>query len=326
MEHKRIIYILDYIRKYTDDTKCVSIKQIQTHLEQNYNIKSVSPITIRRDMDRLITLGYHITTEVGAHNTFFYRMKHNGFTFNEIRFLVDSVSINKYLSVDQKQHLIKKFEGLCSESEVRKLISRIQMNDLTPVGLNLLENLEQIHLIIAEKQKIDFEYGKYKGEQIEYYKKRRNMLPCQVIFFEDRFYLKCMNEEDEKVRTYRIDRMRKIHPGEKVKKTLIPPKPKGVVLDMFEPKYYENVKFRVKSFLVGDMKEKFGEYIHIRKDENDTDCNLIWVKVGISDSFFRWVMKYGSNIEILSPQSLRIQYQQELQKVLALYQDGKGVE
>lgn len=74
------------------------------------------------------------------------------------------------------------------------------------------------------------------------------------------------------------------------------------------------------------MKEKFGGYIHIRKDDNDTDCNLIWVKVGISDSFFRWVMKYGSNIEILSPQSLRIQYQQELQKVLALYQDGKGLE
>ena len=137
MEHERIIHILEYLRRNTDETRTVSIKQIQSHLDRNYNMQSVSPLTIRRDIERLTTMGYPITIKRGAHNTYLYQMETEGFTFNEIRFLVDSVSINKYLSVDQKQHLIKKFERLCSESDVRKLISRIQTNDLTPRYLNI---------------------------------------------------------------------------------------------------------------------------------------------------------------------------------------------
>lgn len=130
MEHERIIHILEYLRRNTDETRTVSIKQIQSHLDRNYNMQSVSPLTIRRDIERLTTMGYPITIKRGAHNTYLYQMETDGFTFNEIRFLVDSVSINKYLSVDQKQHLIKKFERLCSESDVRKLISQVQTNDL----------------------------------------------------------------------------------------------------------------------------------------------------------------------------------------------------
>lgn len=74
----------------------------------------------------------------------------------------------------------------------------IQTNDLTPPGLNLLENLEQIHLIIANRQKIDFEYGKQEKDGMKYYYKKRNMIPCQVVFFEDRFYLKCIHAETKR--------------------------------------------------------------------------------------------------------------------------------
>ena len=101
MEHERIIHILEYLRRNTDETRTVSIKQIQSHLDRNYNMQSVSPLTIRRDIERLTTMGYPITIKRGAHNTYLYQMETEGFTFNEIRFLVDSVSINKYLSVDQ---------------------------------------------------------------------------------------------------------------------------------------------------------------------------------------------------------------------------------
>ena len=50
MEHERIIHILEYLRRNTDETRTVSIKQIQSHLDRNYNMQSVSPLTIRRDI------------------------------------------------------------------------------------------------------------------------------------------------------------------------------------------------------------------------------------------------------------------------------------
>lgn len=320
MEHERIIYILEYLRRNTDETRTVSIKQIQSYLDHNYHLQSVSSLTIRRDIERLITIGYQIKIKKGAHNTFLYQMEPDGFTFNEIRFLVDSVSINKYLSVDQKQHLIKKFEQLCSESDVRKLISRIQTNDLTPPGLNLLENLEQIHLIIANRQKINFKYGKPDKDGMKYYNKKRDMIPCQVVFFEDRFYLKCINAATGEPRTYRIDRMKEIQAGETVSEMPKLPEPKGAILDIFSPKYYETVTLRIKSFLTGEMKEKFGSYLHIIPGRTTPEETTIRVTVGISDSFFRWLMRYGSYVELLSPEPLRKQFQEQLQEVVALYE------
>ena len=161
-----------------------------------------------------------------------------GFSFNEIRFIVDSISINKFLTAFQKKTLIKKFEGMCSDAEIRQLISRIVLNERCPSTLDLLENLDKIHRLIGERQKIDFEYGKYDEttKQIAYYYKKREMLPVSVIYFHERFYLKCLNEKDRKWRIYRVDRMKNILGGEE-SYVRLPPEDnyEGFVTDMFAP-------------------------------------------------------------------------------------------
>lgn len=319
MEHERIIKIHDYLRRYTNETKSVTIKDIQNHLE-NSGMQDVAPVTIRRDIDRLSLIGNDIQKKHGIHNTLRYSLINKGFTFNEIRFIVDSVSINKFLSSPQKQKLIKKFEGMCSESEVRQLISRISLNGRNLPNLDLLENLESVHRIISNRQKINFEYGKSNTNgELEYYSKKRDIVPVKVIYFDERFYLKCINAETQQLRTYRIDRMKNITGGEKVK--CIPKllKYDGVVLDMFEPEYFERVKFRVKRFLLDDMLEKFGNLASVQNDSEYADCVIIRVRIGISDSFYRWVMRYGSNIEIVSPDNIRSRFQEEIKKVLEIY-------
>lgn len=321
MEHERIIKIYEYLCRYTDETKSVTIKEIQDYLSDSGNMQNVSAVTIRRDLDRLSAMGNDIRKENGAHNTAVYSLVNKGFTFNEIRFIVDSVSINKYLSPSQKQKMIKKFEGMCSESEVRQLISRISLNGRNLPNLDLLENLEIVHKIISECRKINFEYGKSNTKgNIEYYRKERDMIPVKAIYFDERFYLKCVNAQTQQIRTYRIDRMKNIAAGDKVRQIPKLPKYDGVVLDMFEPEYFEYVKLRVKRFLLDDMMEKFGEYASIQDAPDDPENVIIRAKIGISDSFCRWVMRYGSNIEIISPDNIRSKFQEELQKVLEKYQ------
>ncbi len=318
MEHERIIKIYEYLCRYTDEAGSVTIKEIQDYLSDSGNMQNVSAVTIRRDLDRLSAMGNDIRKKNGAHNTAEYSLVNKGFTFNEIRFIVDSVSINKYLSPSQKQKMIKKFEGMCSESEVRQLISRISLNGRNLPNLDLLENLEIVHKIISERRKINFEYGKSNTKgNMEYYSKKRDMIPVKVIYFDERFYLKCVNAQTQQIRTYRIDRMKNIAAGDKVRQIPKLPKYDGVVLDMFEPKYFEYVKLRVKRFLLDDMLEKFGEYASVQDDQENV---IIRVKIGISDSFCRWVMRYGSDIEILSPEHIRSKFQEELQKVLEKYQ------
>ncbi len=323
MEHERIIHIYEYLSRNTDETRDVSIKEIRQYLEGTTNLTSVSPLTIRRDLERLCAMGNDIRTRTGAHNTTYYRLLGKGFTFNEIRFLVDSISINKFLSAGQKQRLIKKFEGMCSEAEVRQLISRISLNGRGAPSLDLLENLEKVHGIISESRKIDFEYGKCDTQRnMVYYSKNRSMIPARVIYFNDRFYLKCMDAETEKVRTYRIDRMKNIRSGEKTRKKPVLPKYDGVVLDMFEPERFEHVRFRVKQVLLNDMLEQFGDYASVRTDPDNAEQVILTARIGINDSFYRWVMRYGSNIEILSPGDIRQTFREKLQAVLGLYHDG----
>ena len=183
MEHERIVYILQYLKNYTNEKKRVTIQDIRDYLAKQTNIGDTSALTIRRDINRLQTAGYNIQIQHGAHNTAEYYLIRNGFTFNEIRFIVDSISINKFLSDHQKQRLIKKFEGLCSSEEVHQLISRISLNDLTAPSANLLDNLDKVHRIISQNCKINFEYGKYDThKQMHYYSKRRDLIPCKDLF------------------------------------------------------------------------------------------------------------------------------------------------
>ena len=232
MDHERIIHILNYLTRATDEEHGVTISNIRDHLANSAGMYDVSVQTVRRDIERLETNG--------AHNTVYYHLTNKSFTMGELRFLVDSVSINKYLSTRQKQELIKKFESMCSEAEIRQLISRIELNEAGRVPRDLLGNLDTIHKLISEKRRINFSYGKFDThQQVTYYDKRRNMLPVKVIYMNERFYLRCFNEETGQLRTYRIDRMKIIKGGEVG--SVKPPteeKPQGFVVNVFPPERF----------------------------------------------------------------------------------------
>ena len=321
MDHERIIHIYDYLSRYTDENHYVSISQIQDHLANTFNLTRVKNVTIRRDLDRLTAMGNHIVKHNREHNTAYYALIDKGFSFNEIRSIVDSISINKFLTAFQKQTLIKKFEGMCSDAEIRQLISRIVLNERCPSTLDLLENLDKIHRLIGERQKIDFEYGKYDEttKQITYYHKDRDMLPVSVIYFHEKFYLKCFNLTDSKWRIYRVDRMKNIIGGD-TSQFHLPPEEKyeGFVTDMFAPKYFTSITLRVRKYLLDEMRENFGEFASIIPD-NDSDFVRFHVRVGINQKFYLWLMKFGSGVELVAPAKERAEYLEEVRKMLGAY-------
>ncbi len=320
MDQERIIFILDYLARHTDENKYVSIKNIQDHLAVTSNLKRVTEVTIRRDLDRLTSMGNNIVRVTREHGTAYYALLDKGFSFNEIRFIVDAISINKFLSVEQKKSLIRKFEGMCSDAEIRQLISRITLNDRCSNTLDLIHNLGIIHKLIADRRKINFEYGKFDTKkQMQYYNKKREIIPVNVIFFHEHFYLKCFNEADGRWRTYRVDRMKNIEGGE-VSNTRLPKeeKVKAFVTDMFSPDYYEFITLRVKRYLLDEMIEHFGELASVRPDDSD-EYVKINVKVGINQKFYLWLMQYGEGIELIAPAKERADYLVEVRKMLGAY-------
>ena len=323
MNHERIIHILEYLTRSSDEKHGVTISDIQDHLANSTNMPDVSVLTIRRDIERLTAMGYDIKVTHGAHNTAYYHLSGKGFTFNEIRFIVDSLSINKFLSQRQKEELIKKFKGMCSEAEIRQLISRIALNDVGKTPRDLLGNLDKIHRLISEKRKINFEYGKFSTDkQIIYYNKRRDMLPVKVVYMNERFYLRCFNEETEQFRTYRIDRMKNIR-GVEVSKTKVPPIEKypGFVVDVFPPDRFDIVTFKVRRYLLDEMIEQLGDTVSSREDFDDPEYAVVRANCGINRQFYLWVMRYGDGLEITAPKDVRAGFADELRKVSEKYSD-----
>ena len=217
--------------------------------------------------------------------------------------------------------IIKKFEGMCSDTEIRQLISRIVLNERCPSTLDLLENLDKIHRLIGERRKINFEYGKYdeSEKQIKYYLKDRDMLPVSVIYFHERFYLKCFNLTDRKWRIYRVDRMKNIVGGGLAQFHLPPDeKYEGFVTDMFAPEYFTSVTLRVRKYLLDEMRENFGYFASIMSDE-ESDFVRFHVRVGINQKFYLWLMKFGSGVELVAPAKERAEYLDEVRKMLGAY-------
>lgn len=322
MDHERIILILDYLKKNTHKSDGVTISDIKKHLSNTYNLRSVAALTIRRDIDRLTTMGYHIDKTNGPHNTAYYILADHGFTFNEIRFLVDSVSINKFLSNEQKRRLINKFEGMCSEQEIRQLVSRISLNGCAAPSLDLIKNLEIIHQLISEKRRINFEYGHFdENGNMAYYDKDRKMIPGKVVYFAERFYLLCMDEHTKEPRTYRIDRMQKITGGDIVKLKCEFPQYDGFVADMFPPDYFETITLRVNKRLLDEMIEQFGKHANIQEKKKNEEWCSIRVRAGINRQFYLWLMRYGNNIQVLSPSKERAQFVAILKEMLLAYDE-----
>ena len=142
----------------------------------------------------------------------------------------------------------------------------------------------------------------------------------RVVYFNERSYLKCYNEADERWRIYRVDRMRSIVGGD-VSHTRLPKekKPEGFVTDMFDPEYFEYVTLKVKRYLLDDMLEHFGDYASISPYSKTDESVTITVHVGVNQRFFLWVMSYGDGIELLSPMKTRSQYLAEVRKMLGAY-------
>lgn len=323
MDRERILYILDYLSRYTDENNAVSIKDIKEHLAQVKDLKNVDDVTIRRDIARLINAGNNIVKVSRDHNQAYYVLIDKGFSLSEIRCLIDSVTLNNSLSSAQKEKIIRKFEDMCSDEEKKQLVSRIKIAERSDISPELLENLYKLHSLIAEKRTIDFVYSEY-DETLHHIESKDfyELLPVNISFQDKHYYLKCYRKIDDTWLIFRIERMREIVSGNVMKRR--PPKtekPFYFSADMSEPERNTIVTLKVKLSIVNDLLERFGEYAAYSPCREDKGFGILTVRAGINKSFYLFLLGCGSGVELLSPPEIRAEYLTEVRKMLGAYKE-----
>lgn len=323
MERESFWRVLEILRMKTNEDQGISIKDIQDHL-QNYYGEKRTRNTLTQDIEAYERLGFDIRRENIRHNQYIYKLVDREFTFDEVRILVDSISINQFLTWEQKKQIIDKFNAIVSTRDVNRLKSTIKINHCIDPDINLIENIKKLHIALADKKSIAFHYGRY-NEKKRFVLKNKDYLaiPKEIVYNQDKYYLIALDvNSDLAIRHYRLDRMKDIELGDK-HKHIEKINMSGFdirTFDMFSSEVAEMVTMRVHKDLLDLMIERFGVKVSIRPDFDNEDKIIVHQEMGISLGLIRWILQQGSKVEILEPQHLREQVKDEIIQMLRYYE------
>ena len=145
--------------------------------------------------------------------------------------------------------------------------------------------------------------------------------PKALIWSDDNYYLVGFDEDEGRVKNFRVDKMYK---------TKILPEERSLAADhvKLNPAEYSRMSFgmfggeetlvtlEAKEHLAGVVIDRFGKGHTFIK----TDFGFRFsVRVIVSPKFYSWVMSFGGDIRILEPQSVRSEMKEMLKKVLKGY-------
>ncbi|MBQ8002846.1 MAG: WYL domain-containing protein [Clostridia bacterium] len=182
---------------------------------------------------------------------------------------------------------------------------------------NTLSNKELFYTIdvldeaISKTKKVEFTYNSYGTDKKLHPNKEGKYIisPYQMVATNGRYYLICNYDKYDNITNYRVDRITDIRiinepikPAKKLKGGEIDlPHHMAEHIYMFAGESIR-AKFKVKTTLVDQVLDWFGEDVEFSEENNET-C-VAAVKVN-REAFFCWAMQYGMHIEVLEPADMR---------------------
>ena len=324
-----IMNILEILRRYTDEDHRLSQKDIMEILENEYSMK-VDRKAVRRNILGLIECGYEIEYSESARMvpnsktgeleesyiwSDFYLVR--DFTDSELRLLIDGLLFSKHIPYSQCKELVEKLESLSNQYFQSRVKHIRTMPENSPENKQLFYTIEILDEAISRGLQVSFRYNSY-GLDKELHPrlndqgKPRDYIinPYQIAAANGRYYLICNMDSHDDAAHYRMDRITDIRlldtpvkPARKVKgleNGFDLPKHMAEHVYMFSGKS-EQVKFRMKKYLINDVIDWFGTDVKFTDESKDEVTAQ--VKVNLA-AMRRWALQYALHVTILSPESL----------------------
>ena len=272
-----------------------------------------------------------IKSAKGTKNKFY---KERAFELSEIKLLVEALQGSTFIPERETDELCNKvYDNLCSKGNAEKIKNTVVLSTVQKRTNRIsIANIETIHEAIIDELKIAFNYfdiglngqKEYRINKKTKEKKEHLISPICTIEKEGKYYLLGYSDGEKDITPFRIDKMdnmRFVHKkrkqiGEEEKKNLteLAQTAFGMYVSEIIP-----VKFKIKSSILNQMYDRFGENIEILVDSNNSEIYYFTAKVQLSPPFYAFVSQYGDSIEILGPVQARQGYIDHLKKVIAPY-------
>lgn len=302
-----ILYILEILKKYSDEGHRLRQQDIIRYMEQDYGAVCDRK-TISRNLSDLMDAGYDIEHSGGG-----YYFDSRDFEDSELRLLIDSVLACRYIPRKQSAELIDKLVGQSSVHFKKRVRHIYSLDNMERAEQNeLFWNVECIGEAIEQNKQVAFFYQKYGADKkLHRTKERKHVVnPYYVAIANGKYYLVGNNDKYDNITHFRLERIS----GAEILDAMRKPKEQiadfkdgqGLSKHMLEHVYMfsgpsVHVILRVRPDGINDVIDWLGRDIGIRKEEGyllvDTVTNRQAMKY--------WAIQFGEKVEVLQPAELR---------------------
>ncbi len=302
-----ILYVLNVLKKYSNEKHPLSSKKIQYYIEKDYQVY-VESRTIRRYIQLLIyKFHYDIETYEINHKGYFIRRSLHEFNNGELSAILNTFNYSNFIPLKKATQIMEKCLDQMDIYEQEKYKNyTLSMKNTRTNNSETIKNIEKINEAIFNQKKITFAYYKYElKEQLEYtFLKNIKITPYKLIYALQKFYVIGTDENNKSLFSYRLDRMQNI----------------VLLKEMASHKFDENeIDFFIKSnvnMLSGDMEkveivcdltlldnviELYGKEVKLKKIDDNTFYASFYTTI---KGFRYWCLRNIETVKVLSPKSL----------------------
>ncbi|MBE7010718.1 MAG: WYL domain-containing protein [Ruminococcaceae bacterium] len=319
----KVLYLMKILLNGTDDEHGLTLQEIAAELS-DYGIDAERK-TLYDDLETLRLFGLDIEQRRGKNVC--YHVVSREFELPELKLLVDAVQSSKFITRKKSNELIKKLEALTSRHEAQQLQRQVFVaNRIKTMNESIYYAVSYIHDALNTNVKVSFQYfdwNERKEKQLRHNGKLYCISPWALSWADENYYMIGYDDEQGIIKHYRVDKMQNLCLTEK-------PREGGALFKNFDMAVYskatfgmfggkeEHVVLRCKNHLAGAMLDRFGQEIAFH---NVTDSHFeIRVTVQNSPVFLTWLMNFGSDITILSPESVKQAYIRLAKEALSQYE------
>lgn len=319
----RLMKIREILLTQTDEDHSLSLIEINQQLVLKYGDEyTAQKNTIKKMIMNLKESGFPIEEHIGNRKTIYYSHNYRKFEVHELRMLIDAVSSARFITAKETKELINKINSLTSNHLSKKLQHQISVApEIKALNQEVRYYIDEIHTTINDRKMLTFQYGNYNVKKdfvLRHHGKIYSVIPLGLVWNNDCYYLLAKDDYEAELKHYRVDRMREVSSSD------IPFTPSNFniaehmkqTFNMY-PGDIQYIKIQFDNHLINVVIDRFGKDILIYQVGDQTFS--VRIKVAMSEGLFRWLLTWGSDAKVISPQNLVDKMKFEVKKMSDVY-------
>ncbi len=314
----KILLVWHYLLKYTDADNATNISKIIDYLSL-YGVEGEDHSVGRdlRTIKQMLEISESSTVlserkrinyeiETTTHGT---KVIARPYEFEDLKMLAACVRSARFISEENEKSLLDIIYSFCSDAEEKALRSSSYVTDVFKTSSKyLVSNLERIDEAIKENRKIKFTYNSRSlkgGLAPRRSGARYPISPLKITIKDGNFYL--LASINDKLRTYRIDRMSniaklndEIEEHEHFKSTTAEEYIKESFSMFSGERVRVSILFKDTDGIRDAVIERLG-YDSVTYFQEDEKHFKVRADIQISKLFYSWICSFGTDATITSP-------------------------